>query len=128
MGLIICPDCGGQVSDKAKVCIHCGAPLVEEKNIVRVKMPSGKGTIVRVTYTFTDDETGDILATAGNGEVISFELDKPTTIRCHLGRGFKDALIEYTPEGIKKYAIHTVNTFFGAHLEMQEIDVIDSDF
>lgn len=27
MGLIACPDCTGDVSDKAASCIHCGAPL-----------------------------------------------------------------------------------------------------
>lgn len=29
MGLINCPDCGKQVSDRAAACIGCGAPLVE---------------------------------------------------------------------------------------------------
>ena len=27
MALIKCPDCGKEVSDKAKNCIHCGCPL-----------------------------------------------------------------------------------------------------
>ncbi len=27
MALIQCPECGGKVSDKADVCIHCGYPL-----------------------------------------------------------------------------------------------------
>lgn len=27
MALITCPECGGKVSDKANVCIHCGFPL-----------------------------------------------------------------------------------------------------
>ena len=29
MALITCPECGGKISDKAKVCIHCGYPLEE---------------------------------------------------------------------------------------------------
>ena len=33
MALITCPECGEQVSDKAKKCVHCGASLVlEEKS------------------------------------------------------------------------------------------------
>lgn len=32
MALIKCPECGGQVSDKASACIHCGCPL--SSNIV----------------------------------------------------------------------------------------------
>ena len=30
MALIICPECGKEISDKAKCCIHCGYPLEEE--------------------------------------------------------------------------------------------------
>ncbi|MCH7778337.1 MAG: zinc-ribbon domain-containing protein, partial [Gemmatimonadetes bacterium] len=26
MGLVTCPDCQKEVSDKAAVCIHCGRP------------------------------------------------------------------------------------------------------
>jgi uncharacterized membrane protein len=30
MSIINCPHCGRQVTDKAKICIHCGKPIVEE--------------------------------------------------------------------------------------------------
>lgn len=30
MALVICPECGKEVSDKAVSCIHCGCPLNEE--------------------------------------------------------------------------------------------------
>ena len=32
MALIICPECGREVSDKAKNCIHCGYPIQDELN------------------------------------------------------------------------------------------------
>lgn len=127
MALIKCPECGNQVSDKATACIHCGAPLAKEKNIIKIKTPSGDRVIVRVKYIVTDDKTGKELAIAGNGEVISLELDEPTTIRVHLGRGFKDATIDYVPNGTQKYAIKLLNAFIGARLSLQEIDTIDSD-
>lgn len=31
MAFINCPECNQSVSEKAKVCVHCGYPLVEEK-------------------------------------------------------------------------------------------------
>lgn len=31
MAMIICPNCGEQVSDKAKKCVHCGVVLIEEE-------------------------------------------------------------------------------------------------
>lgn len=33
MALIKCPECGGNVSDKAPACIHCGYPLQNVKPI-----------------------------------------------------------------------------------------------
>ena len=30
MAMISCPNCGEQISDKAKKCVHCGHILVEE--------------------------------------------------------------------------------------------------
>lgn len=32
MALIKCPECGGQVSDKAPACIHCGYPITSENS------------------------------------------------------------------------------------------------
>lgn len=29
MALIVCPECGKEVSDKANICIHCGYPIQE---------------------------------------------------------------------------------------------------
>lgn len=31
MPIIQCPDCGGNVSDKASACIHCGCPLTKQE-------------------------------------------------------------------------------------------------
>ena len=30
MGLILCPDCQQQISDRSEYCIHCGRPITEE--------------------------------------------------------------------------------------------------
>lgn len=34
MALIICPECGKEVSDKCTQCIHCGYPLVSFKCVI----------------------------------------------------------------------------------------------
>ena len=31
MALIVCPECGKEISNKAKICINCGYPLSEIK-------------------------------------------------------------------------------------------------
>ena len=32
MALIICPECGKTISDKAKFCVHCGYPIEDAEN------------------------------------------------------------------------------------------------
>lgn len=32
MAMIICPNCGEQVSERAKKCVHCGTMLIQEEN------------------------------------------------------------------------------------------------
>lgn len=31
MALIVCPECGKEISDKSEMCIHCGYPLLNTK-------------------------------------------------------------------------------------------------
>lgn len=46
MALINCPECGKEVSDKAKVCINCGYPIyeyvLEQKEVKEIKINSGE--------------------------------------------------------------------------------------
>lgn len=42
MAMIKCPECGQDVSDKAKKCVHCGKILIEEKQDVKVCRDCGK--------------------------------------------------------------------------------------
>lgn len=47
MALIKCPECGREVSDRAKACIHCGCPLEEIKTL-------GRYAIIINSYADTD--------------------------------------------------------------------------
>ena len=43
MALIICNECGNQVSDKAAACPHCGAPVAQSKETHRIPtMPNSE--------------------------------------------------------------------------------------
>lgn len=42
MAMINCPECGAEISDKAKKCIHCGKVLIEEKTPTKVCDECGK--------------------------------------------------------------------------------------
>lgn len=41
MALIKCSECGKEISDKAKTCIHCGNPIHEER-VKTMKRKLGK--------------------------------------------------------------------------------------
>lgn len=55
MALTKCPECGGQISDKAYICPHCGFPIqnttVPQKTArrARKRRPNGSGTIVKLS-------------------------------------------------------------------------------
>ena len=42
MAMIKCPECGQEISDKAKKCVHCGKVLIEDKPATKVCSDCGK--------------------------------------------------------------------------------------
>ena len=54
MTLIRCPECGKEVSDKSKVCIHCGYPLVNLECVIN-------GKVYDLSDAMTTLLSGDIL-------------------------------------------------------------------
>lgn len=49
MAMIQCPECGQEISDKAKKCIHCGKVFVEEKPVNEEIKCSECGTVLAET-------------------------------------------------------------------------------
>ena len=55
MALIQCPECSGQISDRAIVCPHCGLPMREGSistitpRKARKRRPNGSGTVVKLS-------------------------------------------------------------------------------
>lgn len=55
MALKQCPECSGQMSDKAIICPHCGFPIrdgsisTREPRKARKRRPNGSGTVVRLS-------------------------------------------------------------------------------
>lgn len=39
MSLTKCIECGKEISDKAKMCVHCGCPISRINKYVKIKMP-----------------------------------------------------------------------------------------
>lgn len=54
MALIECPECGGKVSDKATVCIHCGFPLINNQ---AEKETATQSEVRNISQSNTSDRT-----------------------------------------------------------------------
>lgn len=84
MALIKCPECGKEVSDKAKMCINCGCPLEEMSStgIVRIKMPNniveGFVGLFSSRRAEVTDSFGKSLWVGQHGDNASFTVDGPT--------------------------------------------------
>lgn len=62
MSLIQCKECGKTISDTAEVCIHCGAPLCDETQIVPVAPVDEHETVsARVAFDALTEEEQDAL-------------------------------------------------------------------
>lgn len=53
MAIIKCPECGGDISDKAKTCPHCGTPIYICPECKRVSIGS-EGVCPHCGYTVSD--------------------------------------------------------------------------
>ena len=49
MAMIKCPECGREISDKAKKCVHCGKILIEDKPAAKICSDCGKENPIDVT-------------------------------------------------------------------------------
>lgn len=55
MALIVCPECGKEVSDKSEFCIHCGYPLINTKCNINGVFYDFKEELPIALFEKTDD-------------------------------------------------------------------------
>lgn len=92
---------------------------------VQIKMfdtayDTGGQCYAALNYTFTDGETGEVLGRGTQGQILTLKLDQPTSIKCHLGRGFRDIVIYYSGGRNAKYKV-IPNSVSGLRYEETEM-------
>ncbi len=127
MALIRCPECGQEVSDKAKACPKCAYPLAEiaTRGRIRVKVNPIYGK-QRVSI-FAGGRT---LWEGYTGEIAEFRVERATSvqIKYHFGM-YNGASCEgvIDPEKSSKYSISGVQGFWKMQCVLQAVDMIDSE-
>lgn len=127
MGVVKCPDCGLDVSDRANTCIHCGAPLnfSVENGHIRIKCAYINGASLGKANIY-NSETGELIASIKQNEVIALSIKKDTHVDISflLMKG-TSGILKY--KGTHNYEISVAPGFFTGKLVLNEVTNIDSD-
>lgn len=126
MAIIKCPECGQDVSDKANVCIHCGAPLnfSAENGVVKIKCCNIDGNPYKVKVVNLSN--GAELAKIAQGGVASFEIDADTEVEFKYPL-LKAVRVKIPYKGKHFYQIVMANSFLWPKIQVNEVTNIDSD-
>lgn len=81
------------------------SPYAVQVKLYDTGYDTGSRAAFKMIYTFTDADTGVGLGRGTQFEILTLNVDKPTRIKCHLGRGFKDVILNYIPRENAKYRV-----------------------
>lgn len=134
MALIKCPECGKEISDKAKTCINCGCPIEElspsgdvKIKVSAVQAPTGFNGNQKVSI-FTGGKT---LWEGTSGQVADLYFEEATqiTVKYHLSLmhygGECSGVVD--PAKSKKYNVSARQGVMFTKLVLQPVDVLDAD-
>lgn len=134
MALIKCPECGNDVSDKAKVCQNCGCPVetMTPDGVVRIKMTTINKAVMTSQKVTLSDLDGNKLWEGHAGEIAEVYLEKPTKvkIRYHMcATAYSGSCKgEIDPSKGRKYAVQVRQSIFKTNVVLQRVDHLDADY
>ena len=134
MAIIKCPECGRDVSDRAKSCPNCGYPIenTTPSGVVKIKMSAVKApTGFNGNQKVSVEANGQIIWEGNSGEVAELHFEKATTInvKYHLSMmhygGNCSGIID--PSKSRKYNVSARQGIMSTKLVLQPVDVLDAD-
>ena len=129
MALIICPDCGKKVSDKAATCPDCGCPIASLNPSGPVRIKIANGLLGDVTVFKIKDLT--ILWQGKAGQIAAFDVEEETEIGVVWGIGRPKANVDAkeTVKGGDKLQLVQRTGWLGlsSSFVLNKVDVIDAD-
>lgn len=131
MALIVCPECGRQVSDKAAACPNCGSPISAMFNKkVMIRMPAAEQVATGWVGLFMSKDAyvsanNRILWKGQLGQSATFELERPMKVEIDIGKwgNVKPSVIQ---PGKRYEVVQDMSPHWKASFYLSEVDVIDS--
>lgn len=134
MALINCPECGKEISSKAKSCPNCGCPIefTNPTGEVKIKLsplmaPTGFNGKQKVSI----QKGSDVIWEGYTGEIAELHFDKITniTIKYHLSLMHYGGECSGTINPIKnnKYNVSARQGVFSTKIVLQPVDLFDTD-
>lgn len=132
MAMIKCPECGHDVSDKAKSCPHCGFAVADNRpdGDIRIKITDIYNIPQKVVIT----SGTNVLWEGKAGQIAEFYVDKPTDIHVKYYRSSGMLWGEHECDGLidaskgKRYQIQVISaTWVKPKICLSPVDVIDSN-
>ena len=81
MALIKCPECGKEVSDKAKMCPHCGFEVADALSPAKTQIRIGFLDGRKQTCVVADIRNGNkLISKASSGDIIELDISCDTEI------------------------------------------------
>ncbi|MCI2068580.1 MAG: zinc ribbon domain-containing protein [Bacilli bacterium] len=133
MAIIKCPECGKEISDKAKACPNCGYPISSANDgIVKIKFQmfvngfgnhANQKVIVKVGKK--------IIWKGRSGQVAELKFDKATSVLIRYkgsltgNRGTVKGIID--PSKSTRYNVNAEHGILFTRLVLSTVDVIDAD-
>ena len=134
MAMIKCPECGKEVSDKAKTCPNCGCPIenISPSGTVQIKVSP-----LNSSSGFNGNQKVSIFSGAktlweGNvGDVAELFFDGPTsvTVKYHLSLMHYGGECSGTidPSKSRKYNVSARQGIMSTKIVLQPVDVFDAN-
>ncbi len=137
MALIICQECGREISDKSKACVHCGCPI--EFSTKSIKVVDKVENKINNQQSMVDNEYSLEILSCGESkmkmaELLSSELklkfrevmDNLNTLPCYFYENVDERIVNVLNEEINdlkvRYKLHeSKNIIKGIYLKKEEV-------
>lgn len=133
MALIKCPECEREISDKAKVCVHCGCPIVldsQDNVFIKAALHPSNPSFNTITRIGIYDSNNKCISEVRPGNISSFRISQPTSIYAKFlqnGKNTESNMIRLDPCVVNRLQAGYNIGWINIRLTLNKVDFVDAD-